>query len=110
MALPAFFFRRGRSAEKIEYNSKDLNGNSYYIASETGKINTTNSNVISMYLVTASIQLNDSSKSTADSSKGVLIIVIPQYLHIQIILFAIHMVFEPNHINPKDCNHPKDPR
>ena len=56
--------------EKIEYNSKDLNGNSYYIASETGKINTTNSNVISMYLVTASIQLNDSSKINISSKKA----------------------------------------
>ena len=56
--------------EKIEYNSEDLNGNSYYIASETGKIDIINSNVISMYLVSAVIKLNDSSKIDILSKKA----------------------------------------
>lgn len=56
--------------KKIEYNSEDLNGNSYYITAETGKIDIINSNVISMYLVSAVIKLNDSSKIDILSKKA----------------------------------------
>ena len=47
-----------------------MNGNSYYITAETGKIDIINSNVISMYLVSAVIRLNDSSKIDILSKKA----------------------------------------
>ena len=45
--------------KKIEYNSKDLNGNNYFIAAETGEISTIDSNIILMYSVSATITLTD---------------------------------------------------